>query len=316
MIATPPAERGKPELILPVFQHLSEVGATGEATPFIRYLKTDALERQRLVRERVEQWLGKNPGEKNDAYRVTREDGLLSLSVSGLNVKSLAPLRGLPLDFLALSGCSVTDLEPLRGMRLVKLHITRNPITDLSPLEGMPLNVLTMDHVNVTDLSPLAEMSLKYLQMSYCRLITDLSPLRGAPLQTLIAYDCQAEDYSPLRGMPLRKLVLRRSTFRDCTILQGMPLETLELPGRVSDLSPLAGLPLRALLIDKKTTASLEPLLRVSALERLTVTAPIENVLPLRHHPALKSINHNDSGLRPVAEFWADYDAQQAAGKK
>ena len=38
---------------------------------------------------------------------------------------------------------------------------------------------------------------------------------------------------------------------------------------------------------------------------------------PLRQHPSLQYIDVGNGGpYRPVAEFWADYDAQQAAGKK
>ena len=59
----------------------------------------------------------------------------------------------------------------------------------------------------------------------------------------------------------------------------------------------------------------LTPLLRIRTLESLTTTAPMENLLPLRAHPSLKQIQIGDNPPRPVAEFWADYDAQQAAKK-
>ena len=57
-------------------------------------------------------------------------------------------------------------------------------------------------------------------------------------------------------------------------------------------------------------------LLRIPTLERLTIDAGSENLLPLRQHPGLKQIQIGNEPYRPVAEFWAAYDAQQAAGKK
>ncbi len=37
---------------------------------------------------------------------------------------------------------------------------------------------------------------------------------------------------------------------------------------------------------------------------------------PLRQHPSLQYITIGYGPYRPMAEFWAEYDAQQAAGKK
>ena len=52
--------------------------------------------------------------------------------------------------------------------------------------------------------------------------------------------------------------------------------------------------------------------LRISVLNRIKVSLE-----PLRQHPSLQYIALGGAGpYRPVAEFWADYDAQQAAGKK
>ena len=52
--------------------------------------------------------------------------------------------------------------------------------------------------------------------------------------------------------------------------------------------------------------------LRISDLNSIKVSLE-----PLRQHPSLQYITIGiDGTYRPVAEFWADYDAQQAAGKK
>jgi hypothetical protein len=59
--------------------------------------------------------------------------------------------------------------------------------------------------------------------------------------------------------------------------------------------------------------------LRIPTLESLHATVPLTDLLPLRAHSGLKQIrpgNLKTAPYRPVAEFWAAYDAQQAAGKK
>ncbi|HEV3343753.1 MAG TPA: serine/threonine-protein kinase [Pirellulales bacterium] len=89
---------------------------------------------------------------------------LKSLGVSGnWEIKSLEPLKGMPLTGLACDNCQVADLWPLRGMSLTYLvcHVTN--VADLSPLKGMPLETLNCDQTPVKDLSPLAGMKLKRL---------------------------------------------------------------------------------------------------------------------------------------------------------
>ena len=40
-----------------------------------------------------------------------------------------------------------------------------------------------------------------------------------------------------------------------------------------------------------------------------------KNSCLLRDHPGLKQIKHRDNRYRPIAEFWAAYDPQQAGSK-
>src|SRR5262249_10339326 len=92
---------------------------------------------------------------------------LKELVVSGnWEIKSLEPLRGMPLTGLACDNSLVPDLSPLSGMPLTYLvcHVTR--VADLSPLKGMPLELLCCDGTLVKDLSPLAGMKLKRLSFT------------------------------------------------------------------------------------------------------------------------------------------------------
>ena len=111
--------------------------------------------------------------------------------------------------------------------------------------------------------------------------VDDISPLRGMRIEMLNMRDTKIRDLSPLRGMPIVKLYL-----------QAIPKDT--------DVAPLLDLP---------------------KLQQLVLSAGQKNLHLLRNHPTLQQIQISPGGysadkFRPVAEFWADYDAQQAAGKK
>ena len=54
------------------------------------------------------------------------------------------------------------------------------------------------------------------------------------------------------------------------------------------------------------------PLLQLPKLEKLRVPDGAKKLDPLRQHPTLKFIANGDAPYRPVAEFWKEYDAQQA----
>ena len=59
MAAAPGAKRHDFAFIKPLYDHLTAVGAVGEATPLLPHLKLGNDARVKLVRERVERWLGK-----------------------------------------------------------------------------------------------------------------------------------------------------------------------------------------------------------------------------------------------------------------
>ena len=312
MATAPAARRHDIEFIKPLYDHLTAVGAVGEATPLLPHLKLGNDARLKLVRERVERWLGK--GVSNAAF----DKGQLTLSLFGVHVGSLEPLRGLPIDVLTVDGCGLISLEPLSGMRLVRLTASRNAIEDLSPLAGMPLGFLSISDNPIKDLVPLHGLPLTGFSCSACRELTDLSPLSGMALEELSVQGCPISDFSVLRGMPLRRLDASRTRFADMRVLSGMPLADLSLGsnGGVTDLSPLVGLPLTALIVQDCPVRDFTPLLRIPRLERLAATPTLEKLLPLRVHPGLKQIKHGDAQYRPVADFWADYDARQKGAVK
>ncbi len=83
-----------------------------------------------------------------------------------------------------------------------------------------------------------------------------------------------------------------------------------------TDVATLVSLPLRALVLGSCHVTDFTPLLRIPTVETLAIDGSPQSFLPLRAHPGLKQIKNNSDPYRPVAEFWAAYDAQQAAGKK
>ncbi len=125
---------------------------------------------------------------------------------------------------------------------------------------------------------------------------TDLGFLAEFPLRYLQADNNRISDLSPLRGKPLKELHLHSNN--------------------VSDLSPLRGAPIEELSIHHNPLQDLTPLLDLPKLEKLRVSKLGKLLEPLRHHPALKFIAYDDEPYRPAAEFWAAYDAPQAAGPK
>jgi Leucine-rich repeat (LRR) protein len=119
----------------------------------------------------------------------------------------------------------------------------------------------------------------------------------------------------------LERLECSGNPITDLTPLRGKPLKFLTAGGnRVTDLRPLAGLPLTELDIKGNPIAEYAPLRELRQLQKLSIPDPKNSKVslePLRQHPSLQYIADSWEGAyRPVAQFWADYDAQQAAGKK
>ena len=247
-------------------------------------------------------------------------DGLVRVDVSGKPLPSLEPFRGLPIDLLAAAGTLVADLEPLRGMHLQGLNLFNcTKVADLTPLRGMLLRKLLASNTLVRDLSPLAGMPLNVLSIGGAN-VTDLTPLGGMPLVELfVPGNPNLKDCSPLK-----RHAARETPVVNLAALRGLPLEILSLQRTsITDLSAVQGAPLKEINLrgcNKLTDFS--PVLTLSRLEWLTCDVLHRELASLRQSKTLQTIDadaypgEGAKGPRPIGEFWAAYDAQQAAGAK
>ena len=307
----PRGERWPVESARRLWDHLVKVGASGESVALSTKLKLSASDRQKLVRQRVEEWLGKGIG------RIDLEgDGLVYVDLGGLSIDTIEPLRGLPVGRLNLYATNVINLDPLRGMQIERLEMIGAKVTDLSPLTGMPLSELIMNEVRNVDLSPLRGLPLQRVGLGGL-VRSNFSSLRGAPLRIVDVSRSEARDLTFLSDAPLEELHADENKIADISLLRGKPLKKVTLNwNNVSDLSPLRGAPITELSIYKNPLKDLTPLLDLPKLEKLRVSKLGKLLEPLRHHPALKFIAYDDEPYRPAAEFWAAYDAQQKTGEK
>ena len=242
LAALPPSERWPAESAQQLYNHLVKVGASGETVALSAKLKLNASDNEKLVRQRLEEWLGKGKG----AVRVDR-DGLLVVDLYGLAIDTLKPLQGLRIEALQLSRTNITSLEPLRGMQLVQINLGYcRKVADLSPLRGMPLRYIYLYATKVNDLSPLRGTPLEEITCSGLDIV-DFSPLRDAPLQVVTMDRNGASDLAFLANAPLRELNAHWTKIADLSPLRGKLLKKLDISQtNVSDLTPLRGAPLRS----------------------------------------------------------------------
>lgn len=132
-------------------------------------------------------------------------DGKLSLWFHGDDLIDLAPLKGLPVDFLGFRESKVSDLRPLAGLPLHGLCIKSAVLTDLSPLRATPLTELYLDSDNLSDLTPLRDTKLETISLR-CPKAIDLSALRNLPLKDLNIRGSGVTDLSPLEGLALEHI--------------------------------------------------------------------------------------------------------------
>jgi serine/threonine protein kinase len=276
--------------------------------------------------------------------RVTSLEPLRGMALRSLSagsakgVNDLSPLAGMPLEVLELGESGVHDLAPLAGMPLRELDLNKTKVVDLSPLSSAPLTRLNINSTQVQSLEPLRGMQITRLILDGSK-VSDLSPLAGMPLEDLSAAHA-GSDISALRGMPLKRLTVYAT--RDFSPLAGMQLDYFRFGGgnapsfrppqdlrikeihlydAIQDLTPLQTTGVATLNLDAPgRVKDLTPLLGCADLESFTIRGATAPVAPLRAHPKLKFITYARPGepaiSKPVAQFWAEYDAQQAAGKK
>lgn len=141
--------------------------------------------------------------------RFAEDDGkVVAVHLDDLPIKSIAPLKGLPLRELRLNRTDVSDLSPIEGMPLEFLNLEKTPVTDLKPVASLKsLKILWLNKSSVSDLSPLKEATPESLDLTGTK-VTDLSPLSGMKsLRRLNLEDCAVTDLTPLKGLALQRLV-------------------------------------------------------------------------------------------------------------
>ena len=83
-------------------------------------------------------------------------------------VTDLAPLEGVPLEYLNLTGAAVDDLNSVASLKsLRRLLLDGTRITTLEPLRPLRLERISLLHTGVTDLTPIQGMPLKQLRLDY-----------------------------------------------------------------------------------------------------------------------------------------------------
>jgi hypothetical protein len=128
--------------------------------------------------------IGTNLGRKGFGRRQTcdltplRGLKLTHLEISALDVVSLAPLSGMPLEVLDLGGM-VRDLAPLRGMRLSSFSCVGFPALDFSPLIGMPLKEVRLQSPFAFGKGPPFGKGLRLDKADALRMIRTLKTING-----------------------------------------------------------------------------------------------------------------------------------------
>jgi hypothetical protein len=126
---------------------------------------------------------------------------LRGLNVDQTHIRSLEPLRGLPLRHLSIVSTRISDLGPLCNSPLEDLVCSDCDLASLAPLKGAPLQQLWCEQNHINSLEPLRGMKLQELNCSRNR-ITSLEPLRGMPLRRLEVCNNPLSTLEPLVQSP------------------------------------------------------------------------------------------------------------------
>ncbi len=223
---------------------------------------------------------------ENERFRFL-PDGTVYVSLRGLPIEDLSPLKGLPITQLEIAETRVADLSPLAGMRLSNIVADQNPaLADLRPLSGMPL-----DHASFAN----------------CKALRSLAGLEGAPLRTCYFQGTEVEDLTPLAQSPLQ--VIDCSSTRITTV---EPLATtllVELRAgnamRLEDISAVSRMRwLRKLHLSNDTAIrDLSPIGDCAGLEELILSAGSKGIEAARALQHLRFIIYDGWQLSPE-ELW------------
>ncbi|MFT5129142.1 MAG: serine/threonine protein kinase [Rhodothermales bacterium] len=215
-----------------------------------------------------------NPGLALKRENFNFNTTFVQIDLSGPNLRTIAPLAGLPISQLFMFDSHVNDLRPLKGLPITNLNLRGSQyIGDIAPLRGMPITLLDLSKTRITDIRPLVGMPLRSLYLDGTRVsdisalahlkeldtlglsktpVTDISALRGLPLISLTLSESRVTDIAPIAGMRLTALGLFDTSISDLRPLHGMRITSLYLNGsNVVDLSPLEGMPLEELNLQR-----------------------------------------------------------------
>ena len=206
---------------------------------------------------------------------------------SGL--RSVEPLKGLPLRGLDLGFTYVSDLSPLTGMPLESLVLENTNVADMSTLKGMPLKVLKIQNTKVTDFGFLDGMHLTHFNVLNLP-FSDLNAIRDMPLNTLWLTGSKVTDLTPLSGSRIVSLDIERTEVSDLASLATMSgLKRLNIASTpVTDLSPLASLSLERIVLSP---------------ERIRT-----GIEAIRNMKSLVYIQTSVDQNQTADEFWTRYD--------
>ena len=194
--------------------------------------------------------LRKQLGTNEMAKFLVEGNDVVEANLFRSGLRSVEPLKGLPLRALDLGFTYVSDLTPLIGMPLENLVLENTNVSDLSPLKGMPLKVLKMQNTKVTDFDFLKDMKLTHFNVLNLA-FSDLEMLRDMPLNTLWLTGSSVTDLTALSGSQLVSLDIERTEITNLEPLATVSsLKRLNIASTpVTDLSPLAGLSLERIVM-------------------------------------------------------------------
>lgn len=168
------------------------------------------------------------------------------LILDGTPITSLRGIEGCPIRSLSMTNTAISDLKPLKGAPLESANLNRSQVRSLAGLEGAPLSDLNISETPVSDIKALAGAPLTNLNASVCAALTDIRPLASSPLQYLYLWGSGVFDFRPIAKMPLR--VLHCMRLEDLGLLAEAPLEWLIISySGLTDLRPLGGKPITSL---------------------------------------------------------------------
>jgi Leucine-rich repeat (LRR) protein len=201
---------------------------------------------------------------------------------------------------LDLTGLSVRDLRPIAGLpKLRKLVLDRNPVRDLGPLGKLAqLQVLSVNQSSLKRLDGV-EMIVGLQALSIDRtLVRDLAPVAGlVGLRELSARGDRLENIAPLAGLKqLRYLALEQNRVEELTPLTFLVgLEELRLANnRIRDIQPLSGLTsLKVLTLSSNRMEDFRSLQSLLRLERVEILGMLLTNDPCPKVPALRSCTYH-----------------------